>query len=449
MSGVVTRTSGIKSGAIAVSALLCGGVFFLFSCTKEETATGATPPGAIRGKVVDSSGAPVSGANVFTVPPTASVMTDATGDYAIASADVGEYRVVAAKATRGGSRSIRVRSGETTVADIPFESGNRFPDSPRLVRPGNGNSTPPAPILEWQCSDPDSDQLVYDVFLDAADPPRTLVASDLVHATLGLTDLQVKTKYYWCVVARDRHFGVRVGPTWSFVTSLDSSLAGLVAWYPLDGNAVDKSEYANHGMPSGTTTTQNRIGEAGRALQFNGRNAWVKIPDRPQLHPSKQLTIAVWVRLDSVVSNWSPIIHKGGEASGTWYNNRSFALLQKAHVNNTAFYCFYSAGDESVQHEVNTGGAEMKMISPGEWVFIVCTVDRVNHAMHVWWNGTWHRQVADTYSTITANTNDLMLGWWEESTPDNLPFKGAVDDLRIYDRPLSPGEIESLFARTD
>jgi hypothetical protein len=232
----------------------------------------------------------------------------------------------------------------------------------------------------------------------------------------------------------------------------DSLMTRLVAWYPLDGDAADRSGYANHGLATGTVATANRKGVSGRALQFNGRNAWVRIPDRPQLHPSNQLTIAVWVRLDSVGSNWSPVMHKGGEAKGTWYDNRSFALLQKAHVNNMAFYCFYSAGDESLQHEVNTGGAgfaDQKMISPGEWVFIVCAVDRVNHAMHFWWNGTWHRQVADAYSTITANTNDLMLGWWEESTPDNLPFKGALDDLRIYDRLLSPGEIESLYRRTD
>ena len=55
------------------------------------------------------------------------------------------------------------------------------------------------------------------------------------------------------------------------LTSIFGSLnSGLVAWYPLDGNASDSSSSANHGTLQGATPCDDRIGQPGKALLFDG-----------------------------------------------------------------------------------------------------------------------------------------------------------------------------------
>ena len=50
---------------------------------------------------------------------------------------------------------------------------------------------------------------------------------------------------------------------------------GLVAWYPLDGNASDMTSNANHGTIYGATQTD-RNGRSNRALLFDGSNDYVQ-----------------------------------------------------------------------------------------------------------------------------------------------------------------------------
>ena len=47
---------------------------------------------------------------------------------------------------------------------------------------------------------------------------------------------------------------------------------GLVAYYPFNGNANDKSGYGNNGTVYGATLTADRLGVQGKAMAFNGVN---------------------------------------------------------------------------------------------------------------------------------------------------------------------------------
>ena len=52
---------------------------------------------------------------------------------------------------------------------------------------------------------------------------------------------------------------------------------GLVAYFPLNGNANDASGNGNNGFAENTFTTTNQLGQANSALGFAG-NSWVYIP---------------------------------------------------------------------------------------------------------------------------------------------------------------------------
>ena len=52
---------------------------------------------------------------------------------------------------------------------------------------------------------------------------------------------------------------------------------GLVAYYPLNGNANDASGNGHNGFAQNTVTTTNQFGQTNSALSFTG-NSWVYVP---------------------------------------------------------------------------------------------------------------------------------------------------------------------------
>jgi hypothetical protein len=91
--------------------------------------------------------------------------------------------------------------------------------------------------------------------------------------------------------------------------------AGLVAAYGFDegsGTTVtDASGSGNTGTISGATWAAS--GKYGKALQFNGTNARVNVPDAASLHLSGGMTLEAWVNPSTVNGNWRDVIYKGND----------------------------------------------------------------------------------------------------------------------------------------
>ncbi len=73
------------------------------------------------------------------------------------------------------------------------------------------------PVLTWQDSDPDGDDLLnYFDFGTSPEPPQTNVVSPSLSFTPG--SLEYETTYYWRVRVSDNHHHITLGPVWSFTT---------------------------------------------------------------------------------------------------------------------------------------------------------------------------------------------------------------------------------------
>src|SRR5689334_4339828 len=90
---------------------------------------------------------------------------------------------------------------------------------------------------------------------------------------------------------------------------------GLVAAYGFDEGsgttATDASGNGNTGTISNATWAA--TGKFGKALQFNGTNARVTIPNTAALQLSAKLTLEAWVNPSSVTSKWRDVIYKGND----------------------------------------------------------------------------------------------------------------------------------------
>ena len=97
---------------------------------------------------------------------------------------------------------------------------NRSPDAPEAVYPPAGATGIPVEItLEWSCSDPDGDPLVYDVFYYRWDsgPPGMQIADGITETTLSAGFLEL-TRYAWRIVATDDG-GLSSEATFDFTTA--------------------------------------------------------------------------------------------------------------------------------------------------------------------------------------------------------------------------------------
>ncbi len=99
-----------------------------------------------------------------------------------------------------------------------MDEGNQPPNPPESPTPENGSFNQPQNlILNWACSDPDSDPLMYDVFFGTeVDPP--LLYAGLPVNDPDIYDLEENTMYYWKVRAHDDHGNMTEGPVWQFFT---------------------------------------------------------------------------------------------------------------------------------------------------------------------------------------------------------------------------------------
>jgi len=125
---------------------------------------------------------------------------------------------VVAKDGRGGQTPGPIWSFTTKDNDPPTQPMNPTP----LY---NTENVPVKPTLSWQAStDPDGDDVAYDLYLGTDEEDLSVKASDLETNSYTFTQpLNYETTYYWQVVAKDGQGGETPGDVWKFTTKANES----------------------------------------------------------------------------------------------------------------------------------------------------------------------------------------------------------------------------------
>ena len=86
--------------------------------------------------------------------------------------------------------------------------------------PLNGVSNQPLSFtLSWEATDPDENDLTYDVFLFDADMQNeTLIGDDLTEPNIVVENLRYETAYFWQVAVSDGLAEPVYGEVWQFTT---------------------------------------------------------------------------------------------------------------------------------------------------------------------------------------------------------------------------------------
>ncbi|MDK2884401.1 MAG: hypothetical protein PWQ33_980 [Pseudothermotoga sp.] len=96
---------------------------------------------------------------------------------------------------------------------------NNPPNAPANPYPeDNATDVSPDLSLQWSCSDPDGDSLVYDIYFGTDSNNLQLVEQNYSSNSYQISDLEYNKKYYWKIVAKDTKNANEEGPIWSFTT---------------------------------------------------------------------------------------------------------------------------------------------------------------------------------------------------------------------------------------
>jgi concanavalin A-like lectin/glucanase superfamily protein/Big-like domain-containing protein len=200
---------------------------------------------------------------------------------------------------------------------------------------------------------------------------------------------------------------------------------GLVAAYGFNqgsGTAVtDVSGFGNNGTTTGTTWST--AGKFGSALSFNGSSSWVTVPDSASLDLSNGMTLSAWINPTANGGPWRTVIFK--ETGG--------GMVYALYSNNGAGR---PTGQVNILGEQNAVGTAA--VPANTWTHLATTYDGATLRLFV--NGT---QVASKTQTgnIPASTGPLRFGgnsvWSDER------FAGLIDEVRVYSRALTAGEIQT------
>lgn len=208
-----------------------------------------------------------------------------------------------------------------------------------------------------------------------------------------------------------------------------SPLGPLGHWKGDDG-ATDASGNGHSGTCSAGAVTSKEVPKTRFAnpgsLQLDGMSGIVSIPDAPALRITGDLTIAFWKRKTATVKDWVRLVGKGNGAQ------RNFGIWEYPDGDGRLKFQIYSAGGQSVLELDSPAGVPLDA-----WAHVVCTVSVNAAAMYL--NGVLVANGTRNGEPGTS-ADPLTLG----HAGFHAAFTGLLDDVRIYDRALSMGEIVYL-----
>ena len=198
---------------------------------------------------------------------------------------------------------------------------------------------------------------------------------------------------------------------------------GLVAAYAFNEGVGLVSGDASGNANTGTLTNGPvwAVGKNGGALQFDGVNDRVRVPDANVLDLSTASTFEAWVYPTVAPSGWRTIVQKEVDA---------YLLMASSNQNRPV-----SGG--TFDGVCCTNVSAPAALAVNTWTHLAATYDGAQIRIYV--NGTQVAAVART-GTYEQNNNPLWIGG---NAVYGEHFQGRIDDLRIYNRALSSTEIQT------
>jgi regulation of enolase protein 1 (concanavalin A-like superfamily) len=230
-------------------------------------------------------------------------------------------------------------------------------------------------------------------------------------------------------------------PGYTEVEAVDPGAEGLVALYEFENDTTDSSGNGNDGTydgvpvfvpgaPDGLNPTS--------AIQFDGQG-----PQRVEVQPidvvGGGITLACWFKTSNLDTPGSDprVISKavGGANDEHWF------MVSSSRVGDDKVLRFRLKTDDGTTSELKAGAPD-GIIPLDVWTHMAATWD--GSTMRLYKNGVEVGSMAKTGTAVATNPDLPMSIGNQPSITDSRPWDGLIDDVRIYNRGLSEGEVRYL-----
>ena len=204
-------------------------------------------------------------------------------------------------------------------------------------------------------------------------------------------------------------------------STLEGPGAGLVGWWKFDEGsgttATDSSGNGNNGtlVNGAAWTTDSKVG--GGAMSFDGVDD--KINTGSDFISTSPLTVSAWIYVRSVGKISGRIIDNGK----TWF---------RIGANQVAFT------DNSGTNQAQSSAGSLQY---NQWVLVTVTRDN-SGVTNIYINGSLSGSPNQNAGAPIGGTTNIVVG---NSSYGDRTLDGILDDIRIYNRILSPSEIIELY----
>ena len=212
-------------------------------------------------------------------------------------------------------------------------------------------------------------------------------------------------------------------------SSLSEGLVG--AWCPSLGatgyRLIDRSGYGNHGTLTNMTSEDWVVSGGAGALDFDGVNDYVDCGvNAGNLTEKSTFSVSAWA-----------LARQTGGA------NTFRGLISRAQSSPYPFSIRFNTSGSVLRLVTDDTELLGPTITANQWFHI--TVVLAPSSRKIYFNGNLVTESTASYS-ITANDNKLYIGTDYVPQSDRV-WDGQVDDVRIYNRALTPPEIRLLASK--
>jgi hypothetical protein len=213
---------------------------------------------------------------------------------------------------------------------------------------------------------------------------------------------------------------------------------GMTAWLPGDGTPEDISGNNNHGTPQNGAAYA--PGKVDQAFSLTGASDYVVINNSPSLM-SPAVSVDLWAYPTSYGPRYNRLVEKGGAgATDTGGYSLEFNICQSR--NSTC-----AAEPEGIVSFViwleGIGFVFVDSLAPlplNQWTHITGTFDGSQMSLYI--NG----QLQGTAFATMGPTTDAVSVGAMLNNPVAYNFPGLLDELEIFNRALTPAEVQSIVA---
>lgn len=237
--------------------------------------------------------------------------------------------------------------------------------------------------------------------------------------------------------------------------------SNLVAYWNFDGNKKEIKSGTDASSSARDTYTD---GVKGQAINLD--SGYVFYNSIPALNGMTAFSVSAWVRVrnnfDTLGNAFTSMIFQLSKPNSTFGNiNLGLETGWKPASNDSlVVHGWYTDPSNGLQDNRNDpfGNPPVGVVldTTGKWINVVMTVDNNNPVtFKIYANGqsigAYENRGANVYTPMTPSS--VIIGGWLNNVPgqphtsDSWPhgFVGSIDQVRVYNKPLSQDEISALY----